>query len=313
MALAFVFPGQGSQFVGMGKDCYEEFPLAREVFDRANDALGENLAELCFSGPPELLKRTDNAQPAILTVSLAMHRVLTTETGMRPVALAGHSLGEYTALVVGGALDLESAVRLVRVRGKLMEESAPSGVGGMGAILGLDREVVEALCREAAGEDEVLVPANFNCPGQVVVSGHLSAVQRAVGLAGERGAKRSLTLEVSGPFHSPLMNKVEAGLREALGKASFLDLSVPVVANYHAEFYRSAREIPELLARQVCHPVLWEDSIRTLLSSGIDQAVEIGPGRVLSGLVRKTTPEVKVHNVESAASLRKLIDFFSSS
>jgi len=305
MTLALLFPGQGSQFVGMGKDFSDRYPKARETFARASAALHEDLARLCFSGPGDVLKRTENAQPAILTVSVAVYEVLQAEMKIEPQALAGHSLGEYTALVVSGALDLESAVRLVRLRGKLMEEACPAGTGGMGAILGLSRAVVEALCVEASASGKVLVPANFNSPEQVVISGHKTAVDQALKLASERGAKVSLPLEVSGPFHSPLMQSVETGLREALGKVTYHDLRLPVVANCTAEFYPDKSAIPELLAKQVAHPVLWEDSIRALKKSGVDQTLEVGPGRVLSGLVRRTDRSIQVANVENLESLEK--------
>jgi [acyl-carrier-protein] S-malonyltransferase len=306
MTLALLFPGQGSQFVGMGQDFCNRYPKAREIFNRAGQALQEDLAHLCFSGPSDVLKRTENAQPAILTVSVAIYEVIQAEMKIEPQALAGHSLGEYTALVVSGALSLESAVHLVRLRGKLMETACPAGTGGMGAILGLARPLVESLCREACGPDEVLVPANFNSPEQIVISGHKTAVTKALKLASERGAKASLPLEVSGPFHSPLMQSVENGLREALGKITFNDLRLPVVANFTGDFYPDKSAITEYLAKQVAHPVLWEDSIRTLKKSGVDQIVEIGPGRVLSGLTRRIDRSIQVANVENLESLEKL-------
>ena len=306
MSLALLFPGQGSQFVGMGEDLSHRYPKVREVFSRASAALHEDLARLCFSGPAEVLKRTENAQPAILTVSVAIYEVIQAEMKIDPKALAGHSLGEYTALVVSGALDLESAVHLVRLRGKLMEEACPAGTGGMGAILGLARPLVESLCREACAPGEVLVPANFNSPEQIVISGHKTAVAKALKIASERGAKASLPLEVSGPFHSPLMQTVETHLREALDQVTYNDLRLPVVANFTGDFYRDKSVIPELLAKQVDHPVLWEDSIRTLKKSGVDQIVEIGPGRVLSGLTRRIDRSIQVANVENLESLEKL-------
>ncbi|MCX5858926.1 MAG: ACP S-malonyltransferase [Proteobacteria bacterium] len=305
MSLALLFPGQGSQFVGMGKEFFEHYPKAQEIFTRASSALHEDLARLCFSGPPDILKRTENAQPAILTVSVAIYEAIHTELKLGPKALAGHSLGEYTARVVSGALELETAVQLVRLRGKLMETACPAGTGGMGAILGLTRPVVESLCREACAPGEVLVPANFNSPEQTVISGHKTAVSKALKMAGERGAKASLPLEVSGPFHSPLMQSVETGLREALGKITYHDLRLPVVANCTAGFYQDKSAIPELLAKQVCHPVLWEDSILTLKKSGVDQIIEIGPGRVLSGLARRIDRDIQTANVENLESLEK--------
>lgn len=306
MSLALLFPGQGSQFVGMGQDFANRYPKAKEIFNRANQALQEDLAHLCFSGPADVLKRTENAQPAILTVSVAIYEVVHAELKLEPKALAGHSLGEYTALVVSGALSLESAVRLVRLRGKLMESACPAGTGGMGAILGLARPLVEALCREACGPDEVLVPANFNSPEQTVISGHKTAVTKALKLASERGAKASLPLEVSGPFHSPLMQSVETGLREALRQIVFQDLRLPVVANFTGDFYQNKSAAPELLAKQVAHPVLWEDSVRTLKKSGVDQIIEVGPGRVLSGLARRIDRDIQTANVENLESLEKL-------
>lgn len=306
MTLALLFPGQGSQFVGMGEDFSHRYPKVREIFARASSALNEDLSRLCFSGPADVLKRTENAQPAILTVSVAIYEVIQAEAKIEPKSLAGHSLGEYTALVVSGALDLESAIRLVRLRGKLMAEACPAGIGGMGAILGLTRPLVESLCREASTPGEVLVPANFNSPEQIVISGHKTAVAKALKLASERGAKASLPLEVSGPFHSPLMQTVETRLREALGQVTYHDLRLPVVANFTGDFYQDKSTIAELLAKQVAHPVLWENSIRTLKKSGVDQTLEIGPGRVLSGLVRRIDRSIQVANVENLESLDKI-------
>ncbi len=305
MKIAFVFPGQGSQYVGMGRDLWERYPVVRSLFEEASGVLGFDLASLCFEGPEEKLRLTENTQPAIFTVSVAAWRVLKEELNLEPYLVAGHSLGEYSALVTSGALSFSEGVHLVRMRGKFMQEAVPVGEGGMAAVIGLERSRVKELCERAADE-EVLVPANFNSPDQIVISGHLSAVDRAIPMAKEMGAKRAVKLEVSAPFHSPLMESAGRRLAEELEKVEVKDLKVPVITNVEAEPNSDPSRVKELLVRQVSSPVLWEDSVRKMVQMGIEAFVEIGPKRVLCGLLRKIVPERKILNFEIADDLYKL-------
>ncbi len=303
--LALVFPGQGSQQVGMGRAIAEEFAEAREVFDVADRKLGFSLSRLCFEGPAEELKLTENTQPAILTTSVALYRVLARQ-GIEPDFVAGHSLGEYSALVAAGCLRLEDAVGLVRNRGRYMQEAVPVGEGAMAAILGLGSAEVEAVCKEAA-EGQVVEAANLNAPGQTVIAGHAVAVERASAKAKERGAKRVILLPVSAPFHCRLMKPAEKRLQQDFSGVGFSDLRMPLISNVDAAPVRTGAEAMDALLRQVSSPVRWEESVRHLVAQGVDQFVEVGPGRVLSGLVRKVTDGARVVSVEDPSGVGKLL------
>ena len=303
--VAFIFPGQGSQYPGMGKDLADNFAAAREVFEEANDRLGFDVAKLCFDGPESDLQLTANTQPAILTVSIAAQRVVAAECGLTAAYAAGHSLGEYSALVCAGALPFADAVATVRQRGLFMQEAVPVGVGTMAAIIGLDRSALEEVCQQAA-EGEVVAPANFNSPGQVVIAGHVSAVERAMSLAKERGAKRALALPVSAPFHCSLMLPAAERLAKVLDSVTIGALTVPVVSNVEAQAYNDAQRVKELLVTQVSSPVRWEESVQNMAALGVEQFIEIGPGKVLSGLVKRIARGLALHNVQDAAGLKGL-------
>jgi len=303
--LALVFPGQGSQQVGMGKAIAEERPEARQVFEEADGALGFPLSRLCFEGPEEELQLTENTQPAILTTSLALYRALASQ-GVEPDFVAGHSLGEYSALVAAGALRLDDAVVLVRNRGRYMQEAVPVGEGAMAAILGLGLAEVQEICSQAS-DGEVVEPANLNAPGQTVVAGHAAAVQRASAAAKERGAKRVIPLSVSAPFHCRLMRPAQHRLERDLANVTVSDLRVPLVSNVDAAWVRTGAEAVDALVRQVTSPVRWEESVRRLVDEGVDQFVEVGPGKVLSGLVRKIAENVRVASIEDPNGLRRLL------
>jgi [acyl-carrier-protein] S-malonyltransferase len=308
--LAFIFPGQASQYSGMGKDFAEKFPVARKTFEEADHALGFKISQLCFEGPDEELQLTMNTQPAILTVSVAAYRVLE-EKGIRPDIVAGHSLGEYSALVAAEALSLVEAVRVVRKRGKYMQEAVPVGEGAMAAILGLPLDTIYQICADAR-HDEECSAANINSPSQVVISGAKGAVERAVQLATEAGAKRAILLNVSAPFHCRLMMPAGELLEHDLMKMEFNDLKFPVVTNVDAERETTGLAARTSLIRQVTSPVLWEDSVRRMIGLGVNTFVEVGPGRVLSGLVKQIDRTCKILNVEDGKSLTATIEALGS-
>jgi [acyl-carrier-protein] S-malonyltransferase len=299
--IAFLFPGQGSQKVGMGRAMADAYPECRGVFDEADHALGESLSHLCFDGPEERLVLTENTQPAILTVSIAAHRLLESR-GIRPQIVAGHSLGEYSAHVAAGTLAFADAVRIVRRRGRYMQEAVPVGTGAMAAVLGLASDEVAAACAEAA-EGEVVAPANLNAPGQVVIAGTVAAVKRAGERAKARGAKRVIPLPVSAPFHCALMKPAEDRLAPELRALATSTPRVPVVANVDAELKTDGQAAIEALVRQVSAPVRWEDVVARLASAGVRAYVEVGPGTVLSGLVRKIQRDARVASLETPADL----------
>jgi [acyl-carrier-protein] S-malonyltransferase len=308
--LAFIFPGQGSQRAGMGRDLREGVAAARAAFDEADLALGFKLSDLCFNGPEEDLQLTANTQPAILTASTAAFRALS-EKGFKPDFVAGHSLGEYSALVAAGALSLGDAARLVRRRGELMQEAVPVGVGAMAAILGIGAEKVVEAC-EVAALDQVCAPANFNSPEQVVIAGSKEAVERAVEECKARGARRAKMLNVSAPFHSALMRPAQEKMVEPLNAAHFSDLSFPVVNNVDAAVVTGGPQSREALIRQISAPVRWTESVMKMFDEGVDTFVEIGPGKVLIGLVKAIAKDagrdVKLLNVEDQASLQATVE-----
>jgi [acyl-carrier-protein] S-malonyltransferase len=306
MSVAFVYPGQGSQSVGMGRELAQAFPESHQVFEAADDALGFSLSRLCFEGPEEELRLTANTQPAILTVSVAAHAVLSKRVPL-PAVAAGHSLGEFSALCCVGALPLADAVRAVRARGTFMQEAVPVGRGAMSAVLGLSAELVEQACREASQGDERVQPANFNEPSQTVISGHAAAVARAGERATALGAKKVVPLPVSAPFHSALMSPVQPRLREVLGQVAFKRPTVPVVSNVEASANQDPGRLVELLVSQVVSPVRWTESVQAMRALGVDRFVEVGPGRVLSGLIKRIDRAASLFNVEEPASLEKTL------
>jgi len=298
---AIVFPGQGSQSPGMGKELAEKFAVARRVFEEADDALGFAISRLCFEGPAEDLQLTENTQPAILTVSVAAFRALSEAGVSAPAFVAGHSLGEYSALVAAGTLSLSDAVRTVRARGRYMQEAVPVGTGAMAAVIGGEFSAIERVCTEARG-DQVCSVANFNSPGQAVIAGNTEAVDRAIELL-KGVAKRVVKLKVSAPFHCALMKPAQDRLAQDLERLEFNQPAMPVVTNVDARPIAAPQELRDALVRQVSSPVRWVESMQLLIEQGVDTFVEAGPGKVLSGLVRQTSRDVKTLNVEDAASL----------
>jgi len=307
--IALIFPGQGSQIVGMGKDLADKYPLARQTFQEADDALGFKLSQVCFEGPEDQLRLTEITQPAILTVSIAAVRVLETRIP-KPAFVAGHSLGEYSAHVASGTFSFADAVRTVRNRGKYMQEAVPVGVGAMAAILGMELEKVAGVCQDAA-QNEVCSPANINSPEQVVISGNTAAVERAAKLADERGAKRAKLLPVSAPFHCSLMKPAQDRLEEDLRKLAMRKPVYQVACNVDADFVNDDRRALDTLVRQVTGPVRWDQCMRLLIAQGVETFIEVGPGKVLCGLMRQIDRSKTCLNVGDDASMRKTVESLS--
>lgn len=308
-SIAFLFPGQGSQAVGMGKELAEKYPIARQTFEEADEALGYKLSQICFDGPEEKLRLTEITQPAILTMSTAAWRILD-EKGVKPAFAAGHSLGEYSAHVAAGTLSFADAVRTVRKRGQYMQEAVPVGVGAMSAILGMELDRVIAVCHDAAA-GEVCEPANINSPEQIVISGHTGAVERATKLADERGAKRAKILPVSAPFHCSLMKPARDRLATDLEQLAFQNPVVPVACNVEATLVGDANRARDALIRQVTGSVKWEQSMRLLIAHSVHTFVEVGPGKVLCGLMRQIDRSRTCSNVVDEASLQKTLELIA--
>jgi [acyl-carrier-protein] S-malonyltransferase len=306
MKIVFMFSGQGSQCAGMGKELYQNYPVAKDIFDRADEVLGYSIKEICFTDEAKL-GETEFAQPAILTMSIAAMKVLE-EQGVRADMTAGLSLGEYSAYVASGAMDFEEAVALVQKRGRFMAEAVPSGEGAMYAIIGLEQSLVEEACREAVEQGLGLaVPANYNAPGQIVIAGKTQAVDKAAELAKEKGAKMAVKLKVSGPFHTELLQPASDRLKPELEKMTISDMKIPVYTNVNAEVVPSKEDIIPILTKQICCPVRWEDIVRNMAAQGADTFIELGPGKALTGFVKRTVKGVNILNVEDLSSLDKTI------
>ncbi|MBI5468537.1 MAG: ACP S-malonyltransferase [Deltaproteobacteria bacterium] len=305
---AIVFPGQGSQFVCMGKTFYDEFDAARKTYEEANDALGYDIARLSFDGPQTGLDRTENTQPALLTAGIAAYRALCGKVQLTPAYFAGHSLGEYTALVAAGVIEFRDAVRLVRLRGKFMQEGVPEGVGKMCAILGLDLEAVTVICDSASLDAARVVPANINTSEQIVISGHAAAVDIAASLAKERGAKRVVPLPVSAPSHSPLMEGAAERLDAELEKIKFGSFNAPVLTNVEAEPLTDPSRVRELLKLQLTSPVRWVDIIKRMRADGVGTVIEVGPGKVLTGLAKRIEKEMNALSLSEAGDMDRVLE-----
>lgn len=303
--LAFVFPGQGAQYVGMGKQIAENYKAADDIFNQASEALGFDVKKMIFESDDETLKITENTQPTIVTASIACMQPLL-EKGIQPDVVAGLSLGEYCAHVAAGTMSFKSAVALVKKRGKYMQDAVPVGVGTMAAILGMENQDVIECCK-LASEVGIVEPANFNCPGQIVVAGEVAAVEKLVELAKEKGAKRAMLLPVSAPFHCSLLKPAGEKLKLELDNISLEEMKIPVVTNVTAEYILDKTKVKDLLINQVSNPVLWENCVKKMIDDGVDTFIEIGPGKVLSGFIKKINKEVKILNVEDIESLNKTI------
>ena len=304
--IAFLFPGQGSQYIGMGADFCAEFAVASQTFEEASDALGIDVAKLCFEGEAATLALTANAQPAILTTSVAALRVVLEETEIKPDLLAGHSLGEFTALVASGCVRFRDAVRIVRKRGEFMQEAVPPGVGRMAAVLGLTSQEVSELCAGVAGEKAVVSPANFNSPTQTVISGEAGAVEAVSRIAKEKGARRVVELEVSAPFHCSLMEPAALRLREVIAKVDLHPMKYPVVTNIEATANSDPARVEDILVEQVVSPVRWAESLEFIKNFGVSEFFEIGPSKVLSGLVKRTLRDVSCASIEKPDELHHI-------
>ncbi len=309
MKTAFLFPGQGAQFIGMGKDFAETFPAAKTIFDKANQILGFDIAKICFEGPAETLNATTISQPAIFTVSAAILEIFRTGEKTKSITAdvtAGLSMGEYTSLYAAGLISFEDGLKLVKKRGEAMQAAADKSKGGMVAIIGLDEEKTKALCAEA-GQGELLEGVNFNCPGQIAISGTISACERATGLAEKYGAMKAVRLEVAGAFHTTMMSPAAEALGKALAQADIKDPVRPkVIANITADYYTSANQIRESLTNQLVQPIYWQKSVERLMADGVDTFYEIGPGKVLTGLMKRIHRRANTINVSSAAAINEL-------
>lgn len=306
--IAFAFPGQGSQSVGMGKSLAAEFKIADDTFNEANEVLGFDLKTMCFEGPDTELNKTFNTQPALLVTSIALLRVMEDKYDFKPALVLGHSLGEYTALVAAGALTFKDAVRLVHLRGKYMQEAVPEGTGGMAAIIGMDFDKIEEICKEVSNGDSIVVPANLNSPEQIVISGSADAVKEAGEKMTEAGAKKVVPLAVSAPSHSPLMDPAAVKLKAEMEKITIHNLKIPCVSNSDAVAYNEGVKTIDLLTRQLTGSVRWYESVDYLKTDGVTDIVEIGSGKVLTGLLRRITRDIKGHSVSEAADIEKIGD-----